>query len=249
MTVARLSSTAAVALALLGATSAQALWPFDGGSSSELKELRETQQKILERLDAQDKMLRDILGRMAARPVQPDPNRVHDIPVTHSPVRGPKDAPVTLVEFSDFQCPFCARSIALAEDLLKKYPKDVRFVYKHMPLTQIHPNAMPAAKAAVAAANQGKFWEMHDELFENYRELSADNIRKIAGEIGLDMKRFEQDLGSPETEKLVQEDMALGGRVGVRGTPTFFLNGRQIQNRSPEALKGMVDGELKKKSG
>lgn len=135
------------------------------------------------------------------------------------------------------------------DQLLEAYPKDVRFVYKQMPLTQIHKNAMPAAKASIAAGKQGKFWEMHDKLFENYRELSDESIKKYAAELGLDMKKFEKDMNSSETEKEVQADMTLAQKVGVRGTPTFFINGKRVTNRSLDAMKAMIEAELKEKKG
>jgi protein-disulfide isomerase len=133
--------------------------------------------------------------------------------------------------------------------MLAAYPKDLRFVYKQFPLEAIHQNAMNAAKASVAAGNQGKFWEMHDELFKISRNLSMDEIRKKAQEIGLDMKKFDADMASPETEKVVRADLAEGQTVDVRGTPTMFINGKRVMNRSLEGMKAMVDEELKKKKG
>ena len=133
------------------------------------------------------------------------------------------------------------------DQVLAAYPKDVRFVYKQFPLEQIHQNAMNAAKASVAAGNQGKFWEMHDELFKISRNLAMDEIRKKAEEIGLDMKKFDADMASPETEKAVRADLELGKTVDVQGTPTMFINGKRVMNRSVEGMKGMVDEALKKK--
>jgi len=133
------------------------------------------------------------------------------------------------------------------DQVLAAYPKDVRFVYKQFPLEQIHQNAMNAAKASVAAGNQGKFWEMHDELSKISRNLAMDEIRKKAEEIGLDMKKFDADMASPETEKAVRADLDLGRTVDVSGTPTMFINGKRVMNRSLEGMKGMVDEELKKK--
>lgn len=129
--------------------------------------------------------------------------------------------------------------------MLKAYPKDLKFVYKQLPLTQIHPNAMPAAKAHVAAGEQGKYWEMHDELFEIYNQLTLENIRKKAEEIGLDLAKFEADMNSEATSKKIQADMKLAGEVGVTGTPTLFLNGKRVMNRTPEGIKAMIDEALK----
>jgi len=135
------------------------------------------------------------------------------------------------------------------DQVLAAYPKELRFVYKQFPLEQIHQNAMNAAKASVAAGNQGKFWEMHDELFKIYRELSLENIRAKAQLIGLDMKRFDADMASPATEKAVRDDLTLGRNVDVQGTPTLFINGKRVMNRSLDGMKAMVDEELKKKKG
>jgi len=161
--------------------------------------------------------------------------------------RGRATAPVTIYEISDFQCPFCAQSTGLLDQVLAAYPKDLRFVYKQFPLEQIHQNAMNAAKASGAAGNQGKFWEMHDELFKISRNLAMDEIRKKAEEIGLDMKKFDADMVSPETEKVVRADLDLGRTVDVQGTPTMFINGKRVMNRSLEGMKAMVDEALKKK--
>ena len=134
------------------------------------------------------------------------------------------------------------------DQVLAAYPKDVRFVYKQFPLEQIHQNAMNAAKASVAAGKQGKFWEMHDELFKISKNLAMEEIRKKAEEIGLNMKKFDADFAAPETEKAVRDDLAVGRTVEVTGTPTMFINGKRVMNRSLEGMKAMIDEELKKKS-
>ncbi len=224
--------------------------------ASELSEIRDTQKQILQRLDAQDKVLKDIQQRLTAGGGgrQPeDPNKVYTINLGKSPIRGPKNAPVTIVEFSDFQCPFCRQAAPVVEEVMKAYPKDVRFVYKQMPLTQIHPQALPASKANLAAGKQGKFWEMFDELMNVGRPnepaaLSDADLRKAAEKIGLDVKQFEADLASPEIQKAVDEDLEVARSNDVRGTPTFFVNGRKLQNRSVEGFKALIDEELKKKS-
>ena len=135
------------------------------------------------------------------------------------------------------------------DQVLAAYPKEVRFVYKQFPLEQIHQNAMNASKASVAAGNQGKFWEMHDELFKISRDLSMGEIRKKAEAIGLDMKKFDADMASPETEKTVRADLDVGRIVEVTGTPTMFINGKRVMNRSLEGMKAMIDEELKKTKG
>jgi protein-disulfide isomerase len=135
------------------------------------------------------------------------------------------------------------------DQVLAAYPKEVRFVYKQFPLEQIHQNAMNASKASVAAGNQGKFWEMHDELFKISRDLSMGEIRKKAEAIGLDMKKFDADMASPEIEKAVRADLEVGRTADVTGTPTLFINGKRVMNRSLEGMKTMIDEELKKTKG
>jgi protein-disulfide isomerase len=215
---------------------------------SDIEAVQATQKEILAKLE---KIEKDIAAKPAApaaaqRP-QVDPNKVYEIPVADSAVRGPKDAPVTIVMFSDFQCPFCAQSAPIVEEVLKAYPKDVNFIMKQFPLRQIHPNADPAARAAVAAGRQGKFWEMHDELYKNGRNLTPETIKGIAEKIGLDMKKFEADQNSDDVKKQVDAELALGAKNDVRGTPSFFVNGKIAQNRSVEGFKAQIDAELKAK--
>jgi len=219
-----------------------------------LDEIRSSQKEILEKLAAVEKGQKDILARSAqvaqaaARPAAPDPNQVFKIAVGDSPVKGPANAPVTLVEFSDFQCPFCAQAAKMPDEILQAYPDKVNFVYKHFPLEQIHPNAKPAAKAACAAQLQGKFWEMHDELFANNRALSPDNLKAYAQKIGLDMDKYEKDVNSPKCEDMISRNVGEAHEAQVGGTPSFFLNGKRVQNRSTEAVKAMVETALKEKA-
>lgn len=122
----------------------------------------------------------------------------------------------------------------------------MRFVYKNYPLP-FHKNAMPAAKAAVAAGKQGKFWEMHDKIFENSRTLNDDFYAKAAGEIGLDVEKFKKDMESPEVKKIIDDEMKEARVAGVRGTPTIFINGKKPQGRSFELYKSIIDAALKEK--
>lgn len=133
----------------------------------------------------------------------------------------------------------------MADDVLKQYPDGVKLVFKQFPLTQIHPHAMGAAKASLAAQKQGKFWEYHDVLFQNARALQPDNLKKYAEQVGLDVARFEKDMESPEVAKQIQDDMRLAQTVGVRGTPTIFVGGKRLQNRSVDGFKAMIDPLLK----
>jgi protein-disulfide isomerase len=132
------------------------------------------------------------------------------------------------------------------DQVLQAYPKDVNFVFKNYPLP-MHPNADPAARSVLAAGKQGKFWEMHDELFKNFRTLSPETIKGTAEKIGLDVKKFEADMNSDEIKQQVQREMKEGQNAMVRGTPSFFINGKVAQNRSLEGFKAQIDEELKKK--
>lgn len=156
------------------------------------------------------------------------------VEIGSSPVRGSADAPVTIVEFSDFQCPYCSRGKSVMEEVLKSYPGKVKVVFKNLPLP-FHPEAEPAAIAALAAGKQGKFWEMHDLLFDNQAELSSAKYLEFAGKLGLDLNKFKDDLDSAEVKKLVKDDAELASSLGVRGTPGFFVNGVQVKGARPAA--------------
>ncbi len=133
----------------------------------------------------------------------------------------------------------------LLEQVLEKNPKDVKLVYKNFPLRN-HKFARPAAIAALAAGKQGKFWEFHDLLFKDYNRLNEQKFQEIARELNLDMEKFEKDQKDPEILALISRDMSEGGRVGVRGTPTLFVNGRLLKNRSLAGFQDMIDKEVKK---
>jgi len=154
------------------------------------------------------------------------------------PSKGPDDATVTVVEFSDFQCPFCARAMGPVEEILEKYPEDVKVYFLHFPLTTIHPNAKPAAIAAECAHRQGEFWAMHDKMFENQKSLTRENFESWAEELELDTSKFESCLGDDAVADRVEEDMAMGEKAGVGGTPSFFINGVQHQGiPKPSAIE------------
>jgi len=223
------------------------LLPACQPSSEDITELRNQQRQILAKLDAIEKKLEQGAGRQQPpqQPTGPDPAKVYELPVGKSPIKGPENAPVTIVEFSDYQCPFCARSEPLINDVLKEYPTQVRFVYKHFPLTSIHSFAMGAAQAAAAAQKQRKFWEMHELLFANQRALQPEQLKAYAKQLGLDAAKFEADMTAPDVKALIQEDMQLSQKVGVRGTPTIFVNGKIVQNRSLEGFKQLIEPLLK----
>lgn len=217
-----------------------------GATPADVEEIKKGQKEILAKLDALDKAVQQVKAPAAARP-QVDPNKVYPLTVGDSPARGPKDAKVVIVEFSDYQCPFCSQTEPLVDGMLAAYPKDVKRVYKQFPLTSIHPNALPASKAALAAGKQDKFWEMHAKLFANQRELTADNFKKWAEELKLDVARFEKDMNSPEVAAQVDRETQEARAAEVSGTPTIFVNGKRLQQRSPEGFKAVIDGILQGK--
>lgn len=168
------------------------------------------------------------------------------IDIGSSPVKGNADAKVTIIEFSDFECPFCTRGKATMEEVLKNYPNDVKIVFKNLPLP-FHQNATPAAKAALAAGKQGKFWEMHDKLFDNQRELTQANFEKFAKDLGLDVGKFKTDMNDPEIDKQIEADKKLAEQHGIQGTPGFFVNGVAVKGAYPfPHFKGIIDRWLGK---
>jgi protein-disulfide isomerase len=147
-----------------------------------------------------------------------DPERDH--------FRGPVDAPVTVVEYGDFECPYCGRAEPVVRELLRAFG-DVRYVWRHLPLSDVHPNAQLAAEAAEAAAAQGAFWEMHDLLFDHQDALRPTDLVGYAEQLGLDVERFVEDLRAHAGAARVAEDVDSADLSGVSGTPTFFINGRR----------------------
>ena len=160
------------------------------------------------------------------------------IDITGAPVQGKADAPVTMVVFSDFECPWCSKLKPVLDQLLAHNKDKLRIVFKHMPL-QMHLQAEPAALAAIAAQKQGKFWEMHDALFE-ITNWTPNMIDETAQKIGLNMEKFKADLGNQETQKQLGKDKTDAQMADVTSTPSLFVNGRPVRDRSLQALQAMV---------
>jgi protein-disulfide isomerase len=162
----------------------------------------------------------------------------------NSPSKGPAKAPVELVEFSDFQCPFCVRADPIVTKILQTYGDRIRFVYRFYPLPS-HPNARSAAEAAACADEQGKFWPYHDRLFAAPSKLADADLKQAAVELGLDGPKFNACLDSHEPKARVDADVRAGQEAGVNGTPAFFINGRPLSGAQPfEAFKRVIDEEL-----
>jgi protein-disulfide isomerase len=183
------------------------------------------------------------------QPQQPpaeDMNKVYNIPIGVSSVLGNKNAPVTITEFSDFQCPFCGRFYSAIKDVLAAYPTQVRVVIKNFPLP-FHPNARPAAKLALAANEQGKFQGMMEALLTNGGDVSDDKVKGYAQSLGLDYNKLMADYKNKDAqwEKQIQDDMQLAQSVDVRGTPTFYLNGKKTNARDLSSFKAEIDPLLK----
>lgn len=204
-----------------------------------LEVIRKNPQVILESVSEynqqQAQKQRDV-RQAFARDAKADPKKV----IGNSPTLG--KGKVLLVEFSDFQCPYCARAIAPLKQFLSENPDRVTLAFKNFPLRSIHPQAMPAAQAAWAAQQQGKFWEYHDELFANQAKLGDDLYGELAKKLGLDVAKFDRDRASEAAKKAVTDDAMLAESLGLEGTPTFLMAGEPVQGApSPEALKAALE--------
>jgi len=171
-----------------------------------------------------------------------------------SHTKGSDSTGVVLVEYGDFECPACGAYYPIVKEVYEEYKDRITFQFRHFPLVQIHPNAMAAHRAAVAADKQGKFWEMHDKLYESQSQWSsASNVSTIfesfAQELGLDVARFKQDAASSEVNSLIQTDIREAQKLGASSTPTFVIDGVKIDNpRDAEAFKALIEEAIKKKS-
>jgi protein-disulfide isomerase len=165
--------------------------------------------------------------------------------IAGAPFKGPDNAKVTIVEFSDFQCPYCAKAATEAAQVVQKFPKDVKLVFKQFPLED-HSQAALAAEASLAAQDQGKFWPLHDKMYANFRQINRARILGWATEAGLDMKRFQADLDTHKYAARVHAEEQEGEVAGVEGTPTFFINGKRFNGVfEVSAIAPIVVDELK----
>jgi protein-disulfide isomerase len=220
-----------------------------GPSPEQIAEIKENQEKILAKLD---KEIIPKVEKLAApppapaRPGRPDAKKVYSFPVGDSATKGPDDAGVTIVEISDFQCPFCKRVGPTLKQIEEKYGDDVRFVWKHNALS-FHKRAKPAARAVECAREQGKFWEMHDQLFENQRQLEDPQLEAYAKLVGLDFEKWKACYVSKKYDARIDADQKQAVTLGARGTPAFFINGRYLGGAQPfSAFQKLIDEELKK---
>lgn len=192
-----------------------------------------------------------VAGLMTAAKVEmkleaPAPFRA-EVDIAGAPIRGTATAPVTIVEYSDFHCPFCRRVQPTLTALLEKYPGQVRLVYKHLPLDSLHPQARRVSEASFCAGKQEKFWGFHDAVYADASSDASDaTLARFASAAGLDTAAFTACLASPETRAAIQRDVAQGEALGLNSTPGFFVNGREVRGAQPiEAFVALIDEELR----
>lgn len=186
-------------------------------------------------------------GTTAANPQQANaPEKRYQVGIDNNPVEGPDNAPVTIIEFSDYQCPYCIKWYQeVYKQLMGTYKDKVRFVYRDFPLESLHPEARPAAEAAGCAGEQGAYWQFHDALFSQKYELGRDSYLKYAADLGLDGTKFSQCLSEQRYSSEVDADIKAASQIGVNSTPTFFINGRILVGAQPfEAFQQYIDQEL-----
>lgn len=198
-------------------------------------------------------------GIMAAEDVSPTPSQSqvqnpnetpqvtrYNIPLDDDPVIGPEDAPITIVEFSDYECPYCQRwHKEVYKRLFEAYPDEIRLVYRDFPLSSIHPNATSAAYAANCAREQDVFWDYHDKLFDSELGLNTEAYQEYASQLGIDTEAFSECLESGRYQQEVQADFDFAANLGVRSTPTFFINGIAVVGAQPfEVFQQVIDQEL-----
>jgi protein-disulfide isomerase len=212
--------------------------PFEQVKSQLAKALK--QIRLVQARQEYGKQIRD----RAEVAVLLQPPRIH-VAVDPKRFRGKSSAPVQIVEFSDFQCPYCGSSEATVRQLLEKYGDQVALSYRDFPLKEIHPNAEGAAEAARCAADQGKFWEYHDRIFEKQTSLDKSGLTDLARNIGLDVSKFDSCISAGRYKAAIEQDRQQGTAAGVSGTPAFFINGIFLNGAQPAlAFEKIIDAEL-----
>ena len=220
-----------------------------------ISQLVDNQKELIRQVNEISKKIDGLSNRAPApqaqfpppqQPPSEDFNKVYDIPQGASVIIGKKDARVTVVKFTDLQCPYCKVFFPVIKDLLKAYPNDVRVMIKNYPLS-FHPNARPAAKVALAASEQGKYIEMLDLLLDNGADVSEAKLKEYAKALGIKYDQLSNDLKSNDGryEALIMADMDLAGKIDVRGTPTFYINGKKTRARNFEMYKQEIENILK----
>jgi protein-disulfide isomerase len=181
---------------------------------------------------------REWLGRAEAQTSLPLTDLTDAVDPARDHIRGAPDGPITIVEYGDYECPHCGRAAPVIKELLDRFDGRLRFVFRHLPLPDVHPNAALAAQAAEAAGAQGRFWEMHDLLFARQDALGLPDLTRYAGELGLDVDRFEEDLRTGRFAARVGQDVNSAEEAGVAGTPSFFVN--EVRYRGAYDLESMA---------
>jgi len=243
--------SACLALLVFGPPAARAAEPAlsDERLKAAVKEvIRDNPELIMETLNKYQEQQQK--KRQEAQLDESFKNRLKDTVSKDHPAVGPPDAPVTIIEYTDFQCPYCAKGAQTVKEVQRMYPDKVRVVFKNLPL-KMHDQAEPAARAALAAHNQGKFWEYHDLLFQNGSRLNSETYAELAGKLGLDVAKFRADMGAEATTARIKADMQQAEALKLNGTPRFLVNGVEIRGAyPPDHFARVIDRLLaeKKKS-
>lgn len=217
-----------------------------GGSFNQQTKIETLEKKVAE-LESNVEAVAYILEKRAGMTIEDakkemeEANKVWDIPDDESPVFGNTSNPkLTIVEFTEFQCPYCSRIAPVMQELNKKYPNEIKFVYKHFPLS-FHSNAKAAAASSIAAQKQGKFWEYRYALASHSRELGDSIYVEVAKQVGLNIEQFQKDMVLDSAmEARIDKDFQLGVKVGVQGTPNFYINGKRQDRFSPELVEKLL---------
>ena len=230
---------------IVGAGAGRAARGRAAGNPADIEELKKGQKEILDKLAALDKTVQQIKTAPPAAPARPqiDPNKVYNIPLGELAGReGPDSAKVTIVEFSDYQCPFCGQAEGLVKQVLETYPKDVRLVYKQFPLTSIHPQRDARVEGSARRRPAGEvLGDARRSSSRTSAQLGPEKFTEFAEKLQLDVPQFQKDMESPEVLAQINREMQEGKAADVTGTPTIFVNGKRLMNRSFDGFKQMIE--------